>query len=199
MQFDLANMSKRDIYLWMTRLINPRPIAWVSSLSKSGDANLAPFSFFNGVGSNPPTLVFCPANKRDGSPKDTLVNIQQTGEFVVNVVTMSLAESMHATAAELEPDIDEFEFARLEKQESHHVAVPRVANALAAFECELFQVISLATGPGAANLVIGRILSFYISDQIIDETTGQFEARKLLTIGRMGDCDYTRTADRFKI
>ena len=199
MQFDLANMSKRDIYLWMTRLINPRPIAWVSSLSKSGDANLAPFSFFNGVGSNPPTLVFCPANKRDGSPKDTLVNIQQTGEFVVNVVTMSLGESMHATAAELEPDIDEFEFAHLEKQESHHVAVPRVANALAAFECELFQVISLATGPGAANLVIGRILSFYLSDQIIDETTGQFEARKLLTIGRMGDCDYTRTADRFKI
>ena len=116
MEFDLSNMSKRDIYLWMTRLINPRPIAWVSTLSKNGDANIAPFSFFNGVGSSPPTLVFCPANKGDGTPKDTLVNIQQTGQFVVNVVTMELAEKMSATAEELESDIDEFEFADVAKQ-----------------------------------------------------------------------------------
>lgn len=199
MEFDLANMSKRDIYLWMTRLINPRPIAWVSTLSKNGDANLAPFSFFNGVGSSPPTLVFCPANKRDGTPKDTLVNIQQTGQFVVNVVTMELAEMMHATAEELESDIDEFEFAAIKKQRSQNVSVPRVAEALAAFECEMFQVISLATGPGAANLVIGRILSMYVSDQLIDKTSGQFESENLPTIGRMGDQNYTRTSDRFKI
>ena len=102
MQFDPSEMHARDIYQWMTRLINPRPIAWVSSLSKQGIANLAPFSFFNGIGAIPPTLVFCPANKRDGSPKDTLLNIQEVGEFVVNVVTLPLAQEMHATAQEFD-------------------------------------------------------------------------------------------------
>ena len=89
MQFEPSVMPPRDVYHWMTRLINPRPIAWVSSISNQGIPNLAPYSFFNGVGSTPPTLLFCPANRRDGSPKDTLANIQQVGEFVVNIVTVS--------------------------------------------------------------------------------------------------------------
>lgn len=196
MEFEPASMASRDAYLWMTRLINPRPIAWVSSLSKEGVANLAPFSFFNAVGSRPPTLVFCPANKRDGSPKDTLLNVQQTGEFVVNVVTMPLAEQMYRTADELSPETDEFEFASLEKQSCSKVKVPRVAKALAAFECELLQVLSLAAGPGAANMVIGRIVHFHVADVLFDKD-GEFDSEALTTIGRMGDREYTRTVQRF--
>ncbi|MEC7679339.1 MAG: flavin reductase family protein, partial [Planctomycetota bacterium] len=129
MQFEPSVMPPRDVYHWMTRLINPRPIAWVSSISNQGIPNLAPYSFFNGVGSTPPTLLFCPANRRDGSPKDTLANIQQVGEFVVNIVTLPLAEAMHKTASELDPEIDEFDFASLEKRDSSKVKVPRVAAA----------------------------------------------------------------------
>lgn len=196
MKFETTSMAPRDTYQWMTRLINPRPIAWVATISEKGVANLAPFSFFNGVGSKPPTLLFCPANKRDGSPKDTLLNIRQTGEFVVNIVTMPFAEQMHQTADELNPDIDEFEFATIKKSPSAKVRVPRVADALAAFECEVMQIISLAVGPGAANLVIGRIVCFHVSDTLFDQD-GVFDSSSLPTIGRMGDREYTKTSERF--
>ena len=99
MQFDPESLSIRDLYGWMVQLITPRPIAWVSTLSSTGIANLAPYSFFNGVGANPPTLVFCPSNNRFGEAKDTLANIRHTGEFVVNVVTEEWATQMNATAA----------------------------------------------------------------------------------------------------
>ena len=191
-------MPPRDVYHWMTRLINPRPIAWVSSISNQGIPNLAPYSFFRGVGSTPPTLLFCPANRRDGSPKDTLANIQQVGEFVVNIVTLPLAEAMHKTASELDPEIDEFDFASLEKRDSSKVKVPRVAAALAAFECEVMQIHSLASGPGAANIVVGRIVAFHVSDSLLNDD-GQFNSRSLNTIGRMGDLDYSTTDVRFSI
>ena len=191
-------MPPRDVYHWMTRLINPRPIAWVSSISNQGIPNLAPYSFFNGVGSTPPTLLFCPANRRDGSPKDTLANIQQVGEFVVNIVTLLLAEAMHKTASELDPEIDEFDFASLEKRDSSKVKVPRVAAALAAFECEVMQIHSLASGPGAANIVVGRIVAFHVSDSLLNDD-GQFNSQSLNTIGRMGDLDYSTTDVRFSI
>lgn len=198
MQFEPSVMPPRDVYHWMTRLINPRPIAWVSSISNQGIPNLAPYSFFNGVGSTPPTLLFCPANRRDGSPKDTLANIQQVGEFVVNIVTLPLAEAMHKTASELDPEIDEFDFASLEKRDSAKVKVPRVAAALAAFECELMQIHSLASGPGAANIVVGRIVAFHVSDSLLNDD-GQFNSQSLNTIGRMGDLDYSTTDVRFSI
>ena len=90
MQLDPGELSIRETYTWMVNLITPRPIAWVSTVSAAGVANLAPFSFFNGVGANPPTIMFCPANRRDGTRKDTLKNIERTGEFVVNLVTDSV-------------------------------------------------------------------------------------------------------------
>ncbi|MDB4339001.1 flavin reductase family protein [Rubripirellula sp.] len=198
MHLDISSLPTRDIYHWMTRLINPRPIAWVSTLSREGIANLAPYSFFNGVGAKPPTLVFCPANDQRGEPKDTLVNIRQRGEFVVNVVTRVFAEQMKLTAAELDSSVDEFVFASVDKTESNHVQVPRVATALAAFECELMQVISLGAGPSAANLVIGRLVGLHVSDELFDQS-GQFDSSRLDTIGRMGDSDYAATETRFSL
>ncbi len=198
MQIDPTDLSTRDLYTWMVRLITPRPIAWVSTVSDDGVANLAPFSFFNGVGANPPTIMFAPANKRDGTPKDTLANIKQNGQFVVNLVTESVAETMNLTSTEVAPDVDEFEFAKVQRVESTCVAPPRVAASAAAFECELHQVIELGTGPAGANVVIGRILMMHVDDRLLDEQ-GSFDAVRLSTIGRMGGDEYVRTSDRFTI
>ncbi|QDT05287.1 Flavin reductase like domain protein [Rubripirellula lacrimiformis] len=198
MQLDVNDLAVRDLYQWMTRLITPRPIAWVSTVSIDGVANLAPFSFFNGVGANPPTLMFCPANRRDGSPKDTLANIRRTGHFVVNLVTESLTASMNQTAAELDPDDDEFVIADVEKMESTWVASPRVADAAAALECELHSVVTLGTGPGGANLVIGRILGIHVDDRVVADD-GFPDPALLDTIGRMGGNGYVRTTDRFEV
>lgn len=198
MQLNAAELSTRDLYSWMVRLITPRPIAWVSTLSADGVANLAPFSFFNGVGANPPTIMFCPANKRDGTPKDTLANIRRNGQFVVNLVTEAVAQSMNLTSAEVEPDVDEFEMAAIDKRDSTCVSPPRVAASAAAFECELYQAIGLGTGPGGANLVIGRILNVHVADELLDQQ-GNFDAARLKTIGRMGGDQYVRTSDRFSL
>lgn len=198
MQINPSELSSRDLYAWMVRLITPRPIAWVSTLSASGVANLAPFSFFSGVGSNPPTLLFCPANNRFGHPKDTLANILETGQFVVNVVTEADAEAMNLTSCELEAEVDEFDFASIEKTRSQQVAPPSVASAAAAIECELLEAISLGTGPGGANVVIGRIVWIQLAEHLFDPQ-GTFDAHRLDTIGRMGGQEYVRTGDRFEL
>lgn len=198
MQLNTAELSKRDLYTWMVRLIVPRPIAWVSTISQHGVANLAPFSFFNGVGANPPTIMFCPANNRDGTPKDTLANIRQNGQFVINLVTEPVAERMNLTSAEVQPDVDEFEMAGVARLESICVAPPRVAASAAAFECELYQAIGLGTGPAGANLVIGRILLIHVDDGLLDEH-GNFDAASLNVIGRMGGDEYIRTGERFSM
>ena len=198
MQINPSDLTTRDLYTWMVRLITPRPIAWVSTMSATGVANLAPFSFFSGVGANPPTVLFCPANNRLGEPKDTLANILGSGQFVVNVVTHADAEAMNMTSCELDADVDEFDFASIEKASSQIVSVPRVANASACMECELHQAITLGTGPGGANLVIGRIVWIHLADQLLSDS-GDFDASRLDTIGRMGGDDYVRTGERFSL
>lgn len=198
MQIDPAAKRTRELYSLLVGLITPRPIAWVSTVSSSGVTNLAPYSFFNGVGARPPLVVFCPANRRDGSPKDTLANIQQNGQFVVNVVTDELAEVMNQTSAEYEPNVDEFEMTATAKAESIRVKPPRVAAAAAAFECELHQATQFGSGPGGANLVVGRIVWMHVADALFDEQ-GTFRGSQLCTIGRLGGTDYVRTSDRFEL
>jgi flavin reductase (DIM6/NTAB) family NADH-FMN oxidoreductase RutF len=182
----------------MVGLITPRPIAWVSTISATGVANLAPFSFFNGVGANPPLIMFCPANGRSGKPKDTLANIQATGDFVVNLVTEEVAEAMNLTAAEYAADIDEFQLAQIDKEASTHVTPPRVAGSAAAMECRLHTSMQLGSGPGGANLVIGRIICIHVRDDLLD-SDGKLIEDRLLTIGRLGGSSYVHTTDRFQL
>jgi len=198
MIIDPSVASPRDIYKVMISCITPRPIAWVSSISPRGVPNLAPFSFFNGVGANPPTVVFCPVNRRDGSRKDTLINIEATPEFVVNIVPYSLAVPMNATSGELPYEVNEFDVAKLTPEPSVKVKVPRVKEAPVHFECVLHQIINVGSGPLGANLVIGRIVWMDISDSVLD-SAGQIDARKLDTIGRMGGALYARTTDLFEL
>ena len=196
--FDPEQLSVREIYNLMVGLITPRPIAWISTISPDGVANLAPFSFFNGVGANPPTIVFCPANGRNGQPKDTLANILQTEQFVVNVVTFSDAAAMNATAESVPPETDEFELASLKKTASSKVSPPRVTGAAAAMECRLHTHLPIGSGPGGANLVVGQVVMIHLSDQLMDES-GNFDPARLDTIGRMGGGGYSRTTQRFEI
>ena len=198
MHIDFAGLKRPEAYMWMTTTILPRPIAWVSTVSADGKTNLAPFSFFQAITANPPTLMFVPANLRDGSPKDTLRNIEATGEFVVNVVPFALAEPMNATAALLPHGESEFEKFGVESAPSTHVRPPRVAASPAAFECKLDRIVRIGEGPGAGNVVFGRILAMHVDPTVLD-ADGLPNADKLDLVGRMGREDYSRTTGQFSI
>lgn len=198
MDLNPAQLGRGELYQHMIRLITPRPIAWVSTLSASGVANVAPFSYFNAVGSRPPTLMFCPANKPDGSKKDTLVHIERSGEFVVNIVSADLAEAMNQTAADYDIETSEFAKAGLTPGVSAIVQPPRVAEARAHFECQVHTILHLGTGPGGASVVIGRIVHLHMDDAILDEN-GRIDPDRLDTLGRMGGITYCHTRDRFDL
>ena len=183
----------------MIATIVPRPIAWVSTVGvDDGVTNLAPFSFFQGITATPPTLMFVPVTKRDGTPKDTLRNVEATKEFVVNMVSEEMAEAMSATSAML--PYGESEFARfgVEEVASAKVRPPRVKAARVAFECALHSVVHIGEGPGQANVVFGRILCAHIDDAVVG-ADGLPDAGKLDLIGRMGGDDYCTTRDRFTV
>ena len=197
MQIDPTESSVREIYTLMVQLITPRPIAWVSSVSEAGVTNLAPYSFFNGVGANPPTVVFCPANQRDGSPKDSLRNVLETNEFVVNVVSSDDAAVMNQSSANYDSEVSEFEVIGIETLESEKVTPPRIASSRAQFECRLLQHIELGTGPSGANVVIGEIVMLHVAESIISD--GIVDPAKLDNIGRLGGKAYSKTTDRFEL
>lgn len=198
MQLDLAAMSARDSYAWMTNLITPRPIAWVSTVDATGRSNLAPFSFFNGVTSSPPTLLFIPVNLRDGVKKDTVLNIEAVPECVVHIVPHSLADKMNACAARLPRGESEFAAFGIEAIPSVRVRPPRVAAAPAAFECRVRQVVPVGEGAMAAHIVICDIVCLHVRDDVLGEN-GAVDAGKLDAIGRLGGEDYATTRERFQL
>lgn len=196
MEIDPESISPRSMYQWMTSTILPRPIAWVSTVSTGGATNLAPFSFFAGVCARPPTLMFCPANDRFGRPKDTLVNIEATGEFVVNLVPHRLAEAMNATAASLPHGESEFAKFGVAQAAALKVKPPRVADSPVCFECRLDRIVRFGEGPIAGNAVFGRILHLHVDDSVVG-TDGAADARLLDLVGRAGGDQYIRLTDYF--
>ena len=198
MTIDFTELAPREAYAWMTGTILPRPIAWVSTLSADGRTNLAPFSFFQGVTSNPPTLMFSPVNTRDGTKKDTVRNLEQVPEFVVNLVSFALAEKMNATAAVLpygESESARFDVAMIPAE---RVRPPRVEAAPVAFECTVSQIVTIGDGAFAANVVFGRIVVAHVKDAVLD-ADGRPDAGKLDLIGRLGGSGYARTTERFEL
>jgi len=195
MTIDPATTNTRTTYKLMIGMIVPRPIAFVSTVSASGVLNLAPFSFFTGVGANPPAVCFCPSNRADGSHKDTLVNIEATGEFVVNVVPEAIAEKMNLCSGEYPPNVDEFALSGLTPVPSLVVKPPRVRESPAAMECRLLQIVRMSTRSDGGNLVIGEVVRFHVDDAMISNY--HIDPDKLEAIGRMGGPEYTRTRNRF--
>ena len=198
MLLDFPTLSAPAAYQWMTTTILPRPIAWVSTVSPEGRTNLAPFSFFQGVTANPPTLMFVPVNNREGLKKDTVRNIELVPEFVVNLVPHRLAEAMNATAALLPYGESEFERFGVATAPSVKVRPPRVADAPVAYECALDRIVHIGTGPLAANVVFGRILAAHVRDDVLG-ADGYPDAAKLDLVGRLGREAYATTRDTFSL
>lgn len=204
MNIDPGDLDIRQKYRFMIGTIVPRPIAFVSTISVEGAANLAPYSYFTGVGSDPMSLLFCPGNKPDGDEKDTLRNCKAiaeggVGEFVVNLAVEPYCNLVSAAAEPLEHGDSEFELTGLGMTESSSVRPPRVADSPVAFECKTRQVIRLAAGrPGGANIVIGEVVGIYARDDLVTERL-DVDPDKLRAIGRMGGISYVRTGDRFEM
>ncbi len=198
MTLDFETLPPHDAYNWMIHAITPRPIAWVSTISAAGKTNLAPFSFFQGVCAKPPTVIFSGANDRTGKKKDSVINVGQVPEFVVNIVPHALAGPMNLTATPLPHGESEFEKFSIESVPSVKVRPPRVAAAPVAFECRLERIVELGSGPQGANVVFGTIVQAYIADAVLG-SDGQIDPRKLDTIGRMGGDHYVRTTELFTV
>jgi len=198
MDYDPAQISTSNAYALMIRAITPRPIAWVSTLSPSGVPNLAPFSYFAGVGSNPPTLMVSIANRPSGEKKDTLRNIEATGEFVVNIVPLKLAQPMVRSADELPYEENEFRHAGLETSPSQLVRPPRVAAAPIHLECRSLEIVRIGSGGAAANAVYGQIVWFHVVDEVLNNEQ-KIDPAKVESIGRLGGLSYCRTSDRFDL
>jgi flavin reductase (DIM6/NTAB) family NADH-FMN oxidoreductase RutF len=198
MIIDVSAADVLKVYQALVGVVAPRPIAWVTTIDGQGRANLAPFSFFNAFGANPPVVVFSPTLRRDGSKKDTLLNLEVVPEFVLNAAVEDLAEKMNATAKELPPGQSEAEYAGLTLQPSTKVRPPRVAESPVHLECRVRQLMSIGDGPIAANLVIGEVLLIHIEDSVLDPT-GRVDPRKLRTIARLGGSHYCRSTDLFEM
>ncbi len=198
MELDPESINTRTVYEWMIGTILPRPIAWVSTVDPAGRTNLAPFSFFQGVCARPPTLMFCPVNDRHGRPKDTLRNLEATGEFVVNTVPRALAESMNATSATLPHGESEFDRFGVAPVPSVCVRPPRVAGTPVAFECRLDRVVRISEGPAGGNAVFGRIVRIHADESVLD-ASGRPDPVRLDLIGRLGGDAYVRLTDRFRL
>ena len=181
----------------MIGAIVPRPIAFVSTVSAAGNRNLAPFSFFNGVCSNPPIVLFSTVIRKDGSHKDTLNNVEATREFVVNIVSEDFAEQMNICSADYPPEVDEFTVAQLTPIPSDLVKPPRVKESRIQMECTLVQIIHFGNIPGGGCTVFGEVQRFHIADELFDNF--RIDPDKLRPIGRMGGPTYTRTKDRFDL
>lgn len=199
MYIDPSSLPWQEAYKLLIGAILPRPIAWVSTISPSGVRNLAPFSFFTAIAAEPMTICFSPMRRgRDGAKKDTLRNIEATGEFVVNIVSEALAEQMNLTSAEVGPEVDEFQFAGLLPVDSQTVAPPRVGEALFAYECKLQQVVHIGEEKaGAGSLVIGTVLRVYAADAVREG--GRILTDALRPIGRCAGNEYTTVRERFAL
>ncbi|MGL6076921.1 MAG: flavin reductase family protein [Fimbriiglobus sp.] len=182
-----------DAYPFLTGIVTPRPIAWITTISPTGVVNLAPYSFFNVFGDKPAIVVFSPNLKPDGTKKDTHRNIDANGEFVINASVTALAEAVNITSKGLRYEESELLLTPLTTLPSRVVKPPRIAESPAHLECRLREIQSFGSHGGAPNLVIGEVVMIHIDDAKL--TNGLPDPHKLQTIGRMGNTFWTRTAD----
>jgi len=200
LQIEPASQAWKDTYKLLIGAIVPRPIAFVSTVSGSGVLNAAAFSFFNGVCPKPFIVSFAPMLRgSDGSRKDTLRNIEETREFVINIVTEDNVAFINQTAPEFPPDVDEFAVSGLTPVASVKVKAPRVAECPVQFECELEQILSFGDEPGAGSLVLGRVVLIHVHPNVYDD--GRILPDALRAVGRMAGSDYVRTTSnsRFEL
>ncbi len=188
----------QDRYKLLIGSIVPRPIGFISTISPDGVNNLAPFSFFNGVCSEPMTVLFCPVIRgSDGQEKDTLKNIKSTKEFVANIVSEEIAEQMNQCSAEYPYGIDEFKESGLTPIKATVVKPPLIREAKINMECKLIQLVEIGNKPGGGTIVIGEVVYFHIQEDVYKD--GKIILNKLKPIGRLGGTEYCRVTDNFSL
>lgn len=198
MIIDPAKLTDKERYKLMIGAIVPRPIAWVSTMDREGRLNLAPFSYFTAVCPNPMTLLFCPGwSSERGRRKDTWINIEQTGEFVIHITNEETKEAMNLSATEFEHGVDEFEWAGVTAVPSTAVRVPRVLEAPIAFECKLQQIVVVSDGPGGGAAVFGEVQAIHARDDVYRD--GYIDLEALRPIGRLAGASYTRVNNTFNM
>ncbi len=197
MKVDPATLDRKTAHDIMVGAALPRPIAFVSTIGANGVYNLAPFSFFIPMAAKPAIVGVGIGRKRDGSKKDTLVNIEFAKDFVINVVTESLAEAMNLTAGEYPPEVDEFAVAKLTPVKAALVKSPMVAESPVKMECRLLQILEFGQHPAINNFVIGEVIQVHVKDELWVD--GEIQSSKLKAIGRMGGDLYCRTEDVFEM
>jgi flavin reductase (DIM6/NTAB) family NADH-FMN oxidoreductase RutF len=193
MDYAASELTPRERYKVLTSFILPRPIAWVTSLGPTGVVNAAPFSFFNAFCEDPPLCMFAANRKPDGEDKDTFLNIQRTGEFVVNIADEPLARAMHESSGDFPPEIGEPDYLGLKLAASTTIAVPRLADTPWAMECKLWKLIDVNDD---RKLIMGEGLHFHIRDELWDDETMRVHMDRYHPIGRMFADRYCRTDDR---
>jgi flavin reductase (DIM6/NTAB) family NADH-FMN oxidoreductase RutF len=179
----------------------PRPIGWISSISRAGVSNLAPFSQFQNVSFDPPYVMMCMSNKPDGtSRKDTVTNIEATGEFVWNMATYELRDAVVISARHVPADVDEFALAGLSRTESTFVKPYRVTESPVHFECTWYQTVRLPMDDviGAIDMVIGKVVAVHVKDEYIRED-GRLDVLKMRPLARLGYHDYTSIESTFEL
>lgn len=180
-----GEIPQPKFHQYLLGCVSPRPISFVSTMDVNGNVNLAPFSFFNAFGSNPPVLIFSPAvNGRTQRKKDTLQNLKEVGECVVNIVSYDIIHQCNLASTEFEKGVDEFEKAGFTKLPSEFVKPPRVAESKAHLECKVMQIIETGNGGGAANLIICEVLAIHVSESVLDDD-GFISPFKFDQVGRI--------------
>ncbi|MAY79994.1 MAG: hypothetical protein CL930_04330 [Deltaproteobacteria bacterium] len=198
MKIDPQELESLAAYKLALSLIVPRPIAWVGSRSPCGTDNLAPFSYFMGVSTKPPSLAISVARGRGGTLKDTAKNILETGVFTVSMASYALSQQMVATSAQMDPDISEFEAVGLTAVDGELISAPRPADALASMECRLVHSHDMES----THLLVGEVLRYHLADEIIREDAKGHrvvDLQSLDAIGRLGGREYCRVNESFKI
>ncbi|MFL9835995.1 flavin reductase family protein [Flavobacterium sp. ST-75] len=198
MIIDPLNITQSEVYKILSGSVIPRPIGWVSTISENGVPNLAPFSFFNVVGEDPPHVMF--STVRPGnSNKDTLNNVLTTKQFVVNMATEDLAEAVNNSSATLPPDVNEFDYAGVTQAHCSKVKAPRVLESPISFECELVHHYSLEDHKhGGATIMIGRVVMFHIDESVMLDNY-KINQEIYRPIARLAGSNYAKLGEIFSI
>jgi len=190
-KFVTKDLDIKSVYHLLISGISPRPIALVGSMDNKGFSNLAPFSFFNAFGANPPIIGFSPAlSGRTGLPKDTLLNIKETKEFTVSIVNSDMVEQISLSSCEFDRNTDEFIKSGLTKIESKKIKPYGVLESHFIMECKLYDIIELGSKPASGNLILGEVIHFNVAESILNDNN-QIDPYKLDPIARNGGDWYT--------
>ncbi len=195
LSLDPAALETREIHGFLLGAIGPRPIAFASTIDRSGTVNLAPYSFFNVFSSNPPVMIFSPARRvRDNTVKHTLENVEATREVVINVVSYEIVQQMSLASTEYPSEVNEFEKAGLTMLPSEVVKPPRVAESPAQFECRVTEIKPLGSKGGAGNLIFSEVVRMHFKTSVLN-ASGMPDPTRLDLVARMGGNWYSRSRD----